>query len=300
METPELFHSDPVCFLRSGLPPDLMQSATPFWCEPTRPEARINAREIPPPGRPPIFHLQVRFARIGIVRRRYSGHPGREEVQWLSLASVVFLFIQPSTLKNSPRLRGRPLHVQVVSSRCFEGSTRSRTPMQISRYRSMPMMTAGQQNDCRDLVLAYVKSPSLANGRRLAEQLQAVTNKISGLWPAIPDAWQRRRGNETHNLTVSCGQRDPRGAKGRDSNRPVSRKGLNEDKQWPTRRSCTGEVPLTAISGLGMQWIAIQQQRSYDIALLDKGLFAVRLSHRLALRDAPLGNSGPGSDTEHG
>lgn len=38
-----------------------------------------------------------------------------------------------------------------------------------------------QHNDCRDLVLAYVQSPSSANGRRLAECLQAVTNKISGL-----------------------------------------------------------------------------------------------------------------------
>jgi hypothetical protein len=38
-----------------------------------------------------------------------------------------------------------------------------------------------QQNDCRDLVLAYAKSPSSANGRRLAKCLQAVTNKISGL-----------------------------------------------------------------------------------------------------------------------
>jgi hypothetical protein len=38
-----------------------------------------------------------------------------------------------------------------------------------------------QQNDCRDLILAYANDPNIANGRALASRLQAVTTHRSGL-----------------------------------------------------------------------------------------------------------------------
>lgn len=38
-----------------------------------------------------------------------------------------------------------------------------------------------QQNDCRDLILAYANDPNIANGRSLASRLQAVTTHRSGL-----------------------------------------------------------------------------------------------------------------------
>jgi hypothetical protein len=38
-----------------------------------------------------------------------------------------------------------------------------------------------QRNPCRDLVIDYVRSPTLANGRRIAERLSKVTDQRSGL-----------------------------------------------------------------------------------------------------------------------
>jgi hypothetical protein len=38
-----------------------------------------------------------------------------------------------------------------------------------------------QQNDCRDLLVAYARTPSLSAGRALAERLQGFTNQKSGL-----------------------------------------------------------------------------------------------------------------------
>lgn len=38
-----------------------------------------------------------------------------------------------------------------------------------------------QQNDCRDLLIAYVQDPTLANGRAIASRLQSVTTHRSGL-----------------------------------------------------------------------------------------------------------------------
>lgn len=45
----------------------------------------------------------------------------------------------------------------------------------------MPTKDGVQQNDCRDLVLKYIENSSLANGKYLAERLQSVTTKRSGL-----------------------------------------------------------------------------------------------------------------------
>lgn len=38
-----------------------------------------------------------------------------------------------------------------------------------------------QQNDCRDLITAYLHGPTLPRGRRIAERLQSVTDRRSGL-----------------------------------------------------------------------------------------------------------------------
>jgi hypothetical protein len=38
-----------------------------------------------------------------------------------------------------------------------------------------------QQNDCRDLICAYLASPTLANGRAIAQRLESQTDKRSGL-----------------------------------------------------------------------------------------------------------------------
>src|SRR5262249_15228181 len=38
-----------------------------------------------------------------------------------------------------------------------------------------------QQNDCRDLLVAYAEDPSMPNGRVIAQRLQAVTTHRSGL-----------------------------------------------------------------------------------------------------------------------
>lgn len=45
----------------------------------------------------------------------------------------------------------------------------------------MPTKDGVQQNDCRDLVLKYIEKSTLANGKHLAERLQSVTTKRSGL-----------------------------------------------------------------------------------------------------------------------
>jgi hypothetical protein len=41
-----------------------------------------------------------------------------------------------------------------------------------------PATDGKQQNDCRDLMVAYATKSSLANGRAIAERLQAVTDTI--------------------------------------------------------------------------------------------------------------------------
>jgi len=38
-----------------------------------------------------------------------------------------------------------------------------------------------QQNACRDLILAYITTPNIANGRAIAEKLQSITTNRSGL-----------------------------------------------------------------------------------------------------------------------
>ena len=40
-----------------------------------------------------------------------------------------------------------------------------------------PSKDGGQQNDCRDDILRYLRSPNAANGRRIAGRLQSVTGK---------------------------------------------------------------------------------------------------------------------------
>lgn len=44
-----------------------------------------------------------------------------------------------------------------------------------------PTDGGGQQNDCRDLICAYLSNPTLANGRAIAERLESQTDRRSGL-----------------------------------------------------------------------------------------------------------------------
>jgi hypothetical protein len=44
-----------------------------------------------------------------------------------------------------------------------------------------PTERGAQQNDCRDLICAYLADPTLANGRAIAQRLESQTDKRSGL-----------------------------------------------------------------------------------------------------------------------
>src|ERR1700733_10839084 len=44
-----------------------------------------------------------------------------------------------------------------------------------------PSDDGAQQNDCRDLICAYLTDPTLPNGRAIAERLESQTDKRSGL-----------------------------------------------------------------------------------------------------------------------
>lgn len=57
-----------------------------------------------------------------------------------------------------------------------------------------------QQNDCRDLFIAYVEHPSISHGRNVAAQLQAVTTHRSGL--GLLFVMQGKEGRK-HRLVVS-------------------------------------------------------------------------------------------------
>lgn len=52
-----------------------------------------------------------------------------------------------------------------------------------------------QQNACRDLFLAYLEKPNLARGRKIAERLETVTTRRSGL--GLLFAMTGKEGNET-------------------------------------------------------------------------------------------------------
>lgn len=43
-----------------------------------------------------------------------------------------------------------------------------------------PLSASIQQNDCRDLLIAYQGAPALETGRKVAERLRSVTDKRSG------------------------------------------------------------------------------------------------------------------------
>jgi len=44
-----------------------------------------------------------------------------------------------------------------------------------------PLSASIQQNDCRDLLIAYQGAPALETGRKVAERLRSVTDKRSGI-----------------------------------------------------------------------------------------------------------------------
>jgi hypothetical protein len=57
-----------------------------------------------------------------------------------------------------------------------------------------------QQNECRDLVVAYAQEPTVTHGRRVAERLQAVTTHRSGLGLLFLMTGQL---NDEHKLVIS-------------------------------------------------------------------------------------------------
>ena len=68
-------------------------------------------------------------------------------------------------------------------------ATRSRSK---SRTRFRPNDNGEQQNECRDLILAYLEKSSEKRGRDVAKRLQAVTTKRSGLGLLFVMAGQER------------------------------------------------------------------------------------------------------------